>query len=53
MTQRIIGPKFQEAMLYAVEIHGGDLRKSTTTISEYIAAKKIVEKINAQNQKTT
>ena len=30
-----------------------NLRKSTTTISEYIAAKKIVEKINAQNQKTT
>ena len=29
-----------------------NLRKSTTTISEYIAAKKIVEKINAQNQKT-
>ena len=30
MTPRISGPKFQEAMLYAVEIHGGDLRKSTT-----------------------
>ncbi|HNY50577.1 MAG TPA: HD domain-containing protein [Smithella sp.] len=30
VTQRIIGPKFQEAILYAVEIHGGDLRKSTT-----------------------
>lgn len=29
-----------------------NLRKSTTTISEYIAAKKIVEKINAQNEKT-
>jgi len=29
-----------------------NLRKSTTTLSEYIAAKKIVEKINAQNNKT-
>lgn len=29
-----------------------NLRKGTTTISEYIAAKKIVEKINAQIEKT-
>jgi len=30
MTQRILGSRFQDAVLLALQIHGGDLRKSTT-----------------------
>jgi hypothetical protein len=30
MAQQIMGPKFQEALLSAVQIHGDDLRKGTS-----------------------
>ena len=30
MTQQIIGPKFLEALRFATQIHGGDLRKGTS-----------------------
>jgi (p)ppGpp synthase/HD superfamily hydrolase len=30
MTQCTIGPKFEEALLYAVRVHRGDVRKCTS-----------------------
>lgn len=49
-------PTEQQSMDYLLMmlnyVAKSNLRKSTTTLSEYIAAKKIVEKINAQNNKT-